>query len=88
MDREGIKDALRAQGIEIEPREPTPVENLVASGLGSLGGQLVAKVLRFGWLGTGIAGVAGGALGLIAVRYRARWRPDQARPGAFEGERV
>lgn len=81
MNEDDLKDTLRARGIDVEAREPSAIENLLGSGLGSLGGQLVAKGLRLGWLGTGLAGLAGGALGLLAVKYRVRLRRD-GEPGA------
>jgi hypothetical protein len=68
-----LEDALTQIGIEVEAREDsTPLRQMVASGLGGLGGQFLARLAGFGWLGIGLSALAGSALGHVAVTYRVK----------------
>lgn len=68
-----LEDALSQIGIEVESREDsTPLRQMVASGLGGLSGQFLARLAGFGWLGIGLSALAGSALGHVAVTYRVK----------------
>jgi hypothetical protein len=65
-----LADALRPLGIEVEKREAGPIEQIVASGLGGIAGNLLGSAAGFGIIGRGLAAMAGSILGHLVVTHR------------------
>src|SRR5437667_151012 len=57
--------------VHFEPREASPVEQIVASGVGSLVGHGLAALDGFGTLGRGIGSIAGAVAAWLTYKTRA-----------------
>jgi hypothetical protein len=67
---ERMRERLREWGIHAEPRDTTPVRNIVYGGLGSMAGNVVARAAGLGFLGTGLASIAGVVAGHLLATNR------------------
>ena len=76
-----VADALRPLGIEVERREAGPIEQIVASGVGGIAGNLLGSVAGLGIIGRGLAAIGGSILGHLVVTHRVVPAPTPAPDG-------
>lgn len=76
-----LSDALRPLGIEVERREAGPIEQIVASGVGGIVGNLIGSGLGLGLVGRGALGILGSIAGHLAVTHRVVPPPTVAPDG-------
>jgi hypothetical protein len=65
-----VGDLLHPLGLAVEPREVGPIAQIVASGVGSLIGSVVAAAAGYGMVGRAVASIGGAVLGHVVVTNR------------------
>jgi hypothetical protein len=81
-----ITDGLKNLGIKVEPREASPIEQILASGVGGIAGTAIGSMAGASWLGRAVLSLGGSLLGHILVTHRfVPDRPATDRP-LTEGE--
>lgn len=78
MSEDPVREGLRRAGIQVEPRPVGPIAQIVAGGLGSLGGQLLARAAGMGPIGVALAGIGGAIVGHLAATNRVTIEPPPA----------
>lgn len=76
-----IEDGLRRLGVHVERRDATPLQQMVASGLGGIAGSALAAVVGAGWLGKALASLGGSVLGHVVVTHHVTYEPLQRPAG-------
>lgn len=79
MAGDPISDGLRKVGLEVEPREASAVEQMVASGVGGIAGSALGAMAGLGWIGRSVASLGGAVLGHLVVTHRIK-RDERAAP--------
>ena len=70
MEDDPIQELAKRLGLELKRRPTTPIKQMIASGLGSLGGQGVGRLAGLGWVGVGLASLTGAIAGHLVATYR------------------
>jgi hypothetical protein len=68
--KDPLEEALEKVGVHLEKKDVNPVTQMIASGLGGLAGNIGGSMLKLGFIGKGILGLAGAVIGHVAVTYR------------------
>ena len=82
MAGDPIRDALGKAGIQLEPREATAVEQMVAGGVGGIAGTALGMAAGWGWIGKALASLGGAIAGHLIVTHRVRFErgPEPGEP--------
>jgi hypothetical protein len=76
-----IGEKLNEMGIPVERRDASPIEQIVAGGLGGMAGQLLGNALGFGVIGRSLFSIGGSIVGHLVVTHRVAERPRPAADG-------
>lgn len=76
-----IGEKLNEMGIPIERRDASPIEQIVAGGLGGMAGQLLGNALGCGVIGRSILSICGSIVGHVVITHRVAERPRPAAEG-------
>jgi hypothetical protein len=69
--KDPLEEALEKVGVHLEKRDVSPITQMIASGLGSIAGSVVAgHFFHLGTIGKALASLGGAVAGHLAVTYR------------------
>lgn len=80
MKWDDVREALREQGVHVEPQEASVPRQIIASSLGGIAGQVVANAGRLGPLGVAVSALVGSLAGHFAVTHRVHLTERPRRP--------
>lgn len=84
MSDDPVDEGLRRLGLHVERREASPLEQMVASGLGGIAGSALAAVVGSGWLGKALLSLGGSVVGHMVVTHRVTYEPMARRDVASD----
>ena len=78
MRKDPLEEALEKIGVRLEKKDVSPVTQMLASGVGGIGGQVAGAALNLGTIGKAVLGLVGAVAGHVAVTYRVRFEKPKS----------
>lgn len=79
-----VQELLQPLGVRAEPREVDPIPHIVATGVGSLAGSLLAALGGFGMIGRAVGSIGGAVVAHVLVTHRFTRAPAAEKHGGPE----